>query len=260
MSLSSKEIKFIKSLQQKKFRSETSLFVVEGEKLVSEALDSGFRIKALYRKTEIGEEAMARISSLSTPSPVLAVVEQMDWRGNSETKSSAGMCSVSPESQITGGDEIIVALDGVADPGNLGTIIRLCDWFGISSVLASMNCVELYNPKTVQATMGSVFRVPVIYGDLAAMIRERTEAGYELYGTLLDGKPVDSGVLRTIRNSGSRSIIVMGSESFGISEEIRTLIPAANRLLIPPYNPASHSESLNVAAATAIILSLLRLR
>lgn len=257
MPVSLKEIKFIRNLQQKKFRAETSLFVVEGEKMVSEALESGFRIKALYRKEEIGEEAMARISSLSTPSPVIAVVEQRDWNREIEAKEAR-------EGGRTDGDEIVIALDGVADPGNLGTIIRLCDWFGVSSVLASKNCVELYNPKTVQATMGSIFRVPVIYGDLAAMIGDRAGKGYDVYGTLLDGKPVDTALLSAIKNcvngTPGRSVIVMGSESFGISEEIRTLIPKKNRLLIPPYNQDSHSESLNVATATAIILSLFRLQ
>lgn len=250
--LSNKDIKLIRSLSQKKFRTESGLFVVEGEKLVAEALDSDFEVVSVYRKSEIGDDAMKKISSLSTPSPILAVVRRREY--SLEDIISGPV----PHSHST--NEIIVALDGVSDPGNLGTIIRLCDWFGVKAVIASHNSVELYNPKTVQATMGSIFRVPVIYCDLAETLGEFGKAGYALYGTLLDGSPIGLENVSAIQSQCGSSIIVMGSESFGISHEIRDLIPASNRLLIPPYNPDSHSESLNVATATAIILSFFRLK
>ncbi len=231
------------------------MFVVEGEKLVEEALRSDFDVLSVYRKSEIGEEAMKRISALSTPSPALAVVRKREY---SADDIAAG--TMNAEGSVDKADnKIVVALDGVSDPGNLGTIIRLCDWFGVNGVIASSNCVELYNPKTIQATMGSIFRVPVVYCSLTDAVSKFSESGFEVYGTFLDGRPIGRQTVSEMRAKGKASVIVMGSESFGISKEIRDLIPPQNRMLIPPYNPASHSESLNVATAAAIILSFLRL-
>ena len=159
--LSKNEIKEIKALGQKKFRDERGLFVVEGEKLVAEALRSGFEVVRHLRVEEIGEETMARISQLTHPSPALAVVRQ-------------------PRPQpapVISPDELVLALDGIRDPGNLGTIIRIADWFGIRQLLASHDTVELYNPKVVQATMGAIFRVNVCYCDLAQTLRCRVKPG-----------------------------------------------------------------------------------
>ena len=158
-SLSSNQIKFIRSLSQKKYRQESGLFVVEGEKLVKEALDSKFNVKAVYRTEEIGEECMKRITNLATPSPVLAVVEQR----NKEFSFNKNKLL---ESLKQSDNKLFLALDGVKDPGNLGTIIRLADWFGIDAIFASEESVEMYNPKVVQSTMGAIFRKPVIYTDL----------------------------------------------------------------------------------------------
>ena len=142
MSISKNELRQVRSLAQKKFRDESGLFVVEGEKMVSEALASGFEVVSVYRRDEICEEAMARLSMLSSPSPVLAVVRQP---------------APAPFHPSKG---LFLALDGIRDPGNLGTILRVADWFGIDGVVASPDTVELYNPKVVQATMGAIFRVP----------------------------------------------------------------------------------------------------
>jgi len=251
--LSAAKIKFIRSLQQKKYRQENSLFVVEGEKLVKEALDSGFEVEGLYERDSIGEKTMERISSLSSPSPILAVLRQKK-------------CSLSDVRLEKG--RLYLMLDGIKDPGNLGTIIRLADWFGVCAIFCSQDCVELYNPKTVQSTMGAIFRVPVVYCNLSDVISKASASGVPVFGTFLDGQPVtsDSGLCE-VANDGS--VIVMGSESNGISEELSSMIPQGNHILIPSFGtdgrqkPArsdSGSESLNVATACAAILSLLRAR
>ena len=158
--ISKLEIKDIKSLGQKKFRDEKKLFVVEGEKLVEEALRSGFDIVGHYRIEDIGETAMARISQLTHPSPALAVVRQP----------APAPFDIQP-------DELVLALDGIRDPGNLGTILRIADWFGIHQILASEDTVEVYNPKVVQATMGAIFRVKINYCNLNRVIGDCVAAG-----------------------------------------------------------------------------------
>ena len=233
--LSKNDIKEIRALGQKKFRDERGLFVVEGEKLVDEALRSGFEIVASYRTADIGEEAMARISQLTHPSPALAVVRQ------------PVAVPVTAER-----DELVLALDGVRDPGNLGTILRIADWFGIRKVLASRDTVELYNPKVVQATMGAIFRVRVQYGDLAAML-EAHGRQMPVYGTFLDGDDIYATPLTR------GGILVMGSEARGISPEVAGCV--SRRLFIPPFpKDARTGESLNVAVAAAIACSEFRRR
>ncbi|MEG2470765.1 MAG: TrmH family RNA methyltransferase, partial [Bacteroidales bacterium] len=163
--LSTNQIKFIRSLSNKKFRQESGLFIAEGEKIVAEALKSNFIIRDVYRVEDIGEECMGRISCLSSPSPVLAVIEQKKDSPHREEEllNSANYSSRFP---------LCLALDGVRDPGNLGTIIRIADWFGIDAIFASKDTVELYNPKVVQATMGAIFRKEVMYGNLSGIIKE----------------------------------------------------------------------------------------
>ena len=144
------DIKLIRSLGQKKFREELGLFVVEGEKMVGEALtQKRFPVEAVYRLSDIGEEVMGRMSHLSSPSPALAVLRIPD---------AGGYSGKSSDSELPEG--LCLGLDSVRDPGNVGTILRLADWFGIGTVYLSPDCVDLYNPKTVQATMGSIFRGP----------------------------------------------------------------------------------------------------
>lgn len=240
--LSANKIKFIRSLAQKKFRDEHSLFVAEGEKIVAEAEASGYKIEVIFRIEEIGTEAMARISNLSTPSPVLAVIKKPEF--SAEDIISA----LKPESK-----GLYLALDGVKDPGNLGTIIRIADWFGVEAIFASPGTVEVFNPKVVQATMGAIFRKKVIYTDLAELCTRFKSLGLPVYGTLLDGK----NIYEALPADRKHGLVVMGSESFGISDELRGVID--HKLYIPPY-PADSvtSESLNVAIATAIICAEFR--
>ncbi len=232
MTLSSAEIKFVKSLSQKKFRDEYGVFAVEGEKLVQEALKSGFEVEKVFRKEEIGEAAMARISALSSPSPVLALVRI-------------------PESRMEAPrDGLYLALDGIRDPGNLGTILRIADWFGIDAVYASEDTVELYNPKVVQATMGAVFRVKFYVCDIPSLCSSYPGP---VYGTFLDGENMYGKEL------SSRGIIVIGNEANGISAATAACV--SERLYIPPF-PADDpgSESLNAAVATAITVAEFRRR
>ena len=230
--MTSAEIKYVKSLSQKKFRDEYGVFTVEGEKLVAEAEKSGFVIEAKYRKEDIGDAAMERISSLSSPSPVLAVVKQPSRPFEAPSKG------------------LYIALDGIRDPGNLGTILRIADWFGIDAVYASSDTVELYNPKVVQATMGAIFRVPFYTADIPSLCR--TYDG-PVYGTFLDGENMYRKELK------ATGIIVIGNEANGISKETAACV--SDRLYIPPY-PAddSGSESLNAAIATAITVAEFRRR
>jgi TrmH family RNA methyltransferase len=233
MTITQAEIKQIRSLREKKFRDAYGLFVVEGEKMVQEALLSDFEVVRVWRRDEIGEAAMARISQLSTPSPVLAVVARPEPAGLALPRS------------------LCLGLDGIRDPGNLGTILRIADWFGVETVYVSADCVELFNPKVIQASMGSVFRVRAVPAELPALARRFREAGLPVYGTFLDGRDL-------YREPLSREgLVVMGNEAAGIRPELAAEVDA--RLLIPAFGH-SGAESLNVAAATAVTLSEFRRR
>ena len=239
MSISKNELRQVRSLAQKKFRDESGRFVVEGEKMVSEALASGFEVVSVYRRDEIGEEAMARLSMLSSPSPVLAVVRQP---APAAFRPSKGL---------------FLVLDGIRDPGNLGTILRVADWFGIDGVVASPDTVEVYNPKVVQATMGAIFRVPFHRMDIAELCRKVVTGGGHVYGTFLNGENIYSKALDC--GLEAPSVIVIGNESNGISPAVAACV--SDRLFIPPY-PADDpgSESLNAAIATAITVAEFRRR
>ena len=242
MTISNNEIKRIKSLQQKKFRDESGLFIVEGEKMVEEALSSGFEVEAVYRKDEIGETAMSRISSLASPSPVLAVVKKP---ADSKIENVNSLKSLISE----GG--LFLSLDTIRDPGNLGTILRIADWFGIKAVFASADTVDVFNPKVVQATMGAILRVRVHYINLAEWLAK--QSGVKVYGTFLEGENIYSAGL------DKSGVIVMGNEGQGISAEVANAV--SHKLLIPPYpTDRCGSESLNVAVATAVICSEFRRR
>ncbi len=237
--ISAREIKEVKALASKKHRDETGLFVVEGEKMVSEALQSGFEVVNVWRRDDIGETAMKRISTLSSPSPVLAVLRRK-----------------SP-SRPPVGKGLYLALDAIRDPGNLGTILRIADWFGIRTVVASPDTVELYNPKVVQATMGAIFRVDVHYTGLTDWMGEVLKAGGKVYGTFLDGLNLYERSLETGENAPS--VIVIGNESNGISPAVEALV--SDRLYIPPYpGDGPTSESLNAAVATAVTVAEFRRR
>ena len=233
------QIKFIKSLQQKKYRNQYGMFLVEGIKTVQELLDSSFEPHKVYTtddtmiisdrvETELISEAdLRKISSLKNPNTVLGIFKF-------------------PDKKPVDDREWILALDDIRDPGNLGTIIRLCDWFGIRHLVCSNNTVDCYNPKVLQATMGSITRVNMVYTDLVAFIR-----AYQgpVYGTFIDGEPVHAIKLPR------KGILVMGNEANGISNEIAGLV--GQRIGIPQFG-SKHTESLNVATATAIFLHEIR--
>ena len=232
--LTKAEIKHIRSLREKKFRDASGQFVVEGEKMVAEALQSGFTVDAVYHREVIGEEDMARISMLSSPSPVLALVQKPQPRAVELRRS------------------LYLGLDSVRDPGNMGTILRIADWFGIRTVFASMDSAEVYNPKVVQASMGSIFRVNTVYCDLPALCARFRNMDMPVYGTFLDGRSIYT------ENLASEGLVVMGNEANGISAETGALV--STRLTIPSFAEGRTAESLNVAVATAVALSEFRRR
>ena len=232
--LSAKHIKAIRSLSSKKYREETGLFVVEGEKMVSEALESDFQVVEVWRRDDIGYDARARISQLRSPSPVLAVVKAKSLKDDG---GCGGLC---------------LALDGIRDPGNFGTIIRIADWFGVDVIYASEDSVELYNPKTVQASMGAVFRKKVVYCGIPELCRRFKGAGQPVYGTFLDGENIYGKEL------SREGLVIMGNESAGISPHVAEEVD--QRLFIPSFSSGPTAESLNVAVAAAVTLSEFRRR
>jgi len=248
MLISNNEIKRIKSLQQKKFRDESGLFIVEGEKMVCELQQSGWKVDRTYYRDEIGDDCMKRISALSNPSPVLAVAHKPHDIYVSDPQQIESLFD-------EGG--LFLALDTIRDPGNLGTILRIADWFGIKAVFAAKDTVDVFNPKVVQSTMGAIFRVKMHYVDLPAISEMVLNHGGKVYGTFLDGRnmyecDLESGVHKPV-------VIVIGNESEGISPAMREMV--SDRLYIPPYPADSPgSESLNAAVATAITLAEFRRR
>ena len=227
--LTKAEIKRLKSLSEKKYRDEYGQFLVEGEKMVGEALSSSFKVLEVYREDP---QTMARISSLSTPPPVAALVEKPAPKG------------------LALGRSLYLALDSVRDPGNMGTLLRLADWFGVDTVFASQDCVEVFNPKAVQSSMGSIFRVNTVYCDLPDICRRFRNLDMPVYGTFMNGEDISSQQL------ASEGLLIMGSESFGISAEVASCV--STRLTIPSFGGGA--ESLNVATAAAICLSEFRRR
>lgn len=232
--LSANDIKIIRSLREKKFRDSFGLFVVEGEKMVREALSSGLVVERVIRCEEVGEKAMERLSGLISPPPVIAVVR----KPAEETPASpSGLC---------------LALDSVRDPGNLGTILRIADWFGIDTVYASPDTVEVFNPKVVQASMGTIFRKRPVYCDLPSLCESFASASLEVFGTFLNGEDIYSCALP------SQALIVMGNEADGVSAGVASRV--SRRITIPCFSKGSHAESLNVAVATAVTVSEFRRR
>lgn len=235
--VSKNQIKLITSLQQKKYRQTHQLFVAEGVKVIQELLLSNFVLEHLYcttelfeaiesnKKTIISESDLKKITSLATPNNCLALFQI-------------------PPPQKQPLSSLIVALDAIRDPGNLGTIIRLCDWFGIYQLVCSNETVDVYNPKVIQATMGSIARVCITYVDLPQYLQQTK---LPVYGTFMDGKNVYKEQLPT------EGILVFGNEANGISDEVAQYV--TNRLAIPRFGTLQKTESLNVATATAIFLS-----
>jgi len=226
----------IKSLKEKKFRDQYGLFAVEGEKMVEEALNSAFQVEEVFRAEQIGMAAMERISLLSSPSPVLALVRKP---------------SALTEPPVLRPGGLYLALDDIRDPGNMGTIIRTADWFALDGIFASKQSVDIFNPKVIQSTMGAIFRMSFHYCDLPTFLG-KTDA--RIWGTFLSG----SDIYKADLGDGSKpSIIVIGNESNGISEEVGKC--CNERLTIPTF-AANGSESLNAAVATSIVISEFRRR
>ncbi len=238
MSLSKNHLKLITSLRQKKYRQKHKMFVVEGLKVVKEFLNSSYELEYLFSTDDsfderpslirISEEELKKISSLVTPNKTLAVFKI-------------------PEQELVESKGLLVALDAVNDPGNMGTIIRLCDWFGVSTILCSKNTVDSYNSKVVQASMGSLTRVSIHYIDLSAFL---SETNLPAFIADMDGENVYKSQLP------KESILVMGNEANGVSDEIKNRIE--NKISIPRFGDLQRTESLNVATATAILLSEFR--
>lgn len=241
------EIQFVRSLNDKRTRDAEGLFIAEGSKLVEEILASHLVVRHVYTTRRelhganielVTPQEMERISQLKNANDTLAIVEQPRYRLNRE--------------EI--GKRLTLALDGVQNPGNLGTIIRLADWFGVEDIICSSECADCYNPKVVQATMGAILRVRVHYtANLAELLSKSAAAGTPIYGTLLDGENIYTQEL------SSHGIIVMGNEGRGLSDACRRAL--THKLFIPPYPAdAPTSESLNVAMATGIIMAEFRRR
>jgi RNA methyltransferase, TrmH family len=231
------QIKLIISLQQKKFRITNKLFIAEGEKVIRELLNSKFELEHIYcvdatfddinlnNRTIISKTDLQKISALSTANNCLAVFRTI-------------------ENQIIDNLGLTLVLDNIRDPGNFGTIIRICDWYGIKQIICSNETVDFFNPKVVQATMGSLTRVNIIYADLNDYL---AKTKIPIFGTFMDGENIYKSILP------EKALIIMGNEANGISENIEKLIK--NRLSIPRFGTIQKTESLNVATATAIVLS-----
>lgn len=235
--LSKNQVKLIQKLHQKKYRNELNLFIVEGKKSINEFLQAGYTPQLLIATeafttsvpqhliTPVTKDELRKVSTLQNPDEGLAVFEQPKHKGILQ-------------------EGVIVALDNVQDPGNLGTIIRLCDWFGVETLLCNTQTVDCYNPKVVQASMGSLTRVAVHYLDLAAFL---TTTALPVYTMDLEGENLYTATFP------KDCILILGNEANGISAEVRAL---SNEVItIPRFSKHQRTESLNVAMAGAIILS-----
>jgi len=234
--------KYICSLQKKKYRIRENAFIAEGYKLIEDAIKAKHPIKKIFctkeyfnkplllsfDKEECTELEMRKISALSTPSSILAVCE---------IKKSKPHYS----------QPIILALDDVQDPGNVGTLLRTCNWFGINTIILSEGCADIYNPKVVQATMGAIFHVDAIRGNLETELQKLSSMNYSICGTFLEGTNIYTTALP------NKAVIIMGNEGKGISPEIEKLV--TDKLYIPFFGNENTQESLNVSIATAIIIS-----
>ncbi len=260
--ISKSQVKLVKSLQLKKFRDELGLFVAEGEKCVSE-LSKRFELVHLFREGENATRTeIEQMSGLRTPQGVIGVFKKRDLSTFNFQLST-----------------VVLALDGIQDPGNLGTIIRTCDWFGVHDIICSLDTADCFNPKVVQATMGALARVRVHYVNLPEWLEEikHQESGIRIYGTLLEGKDMyevlsaqksvspkdDLTATRSYSNAvlqqRGHEVIIMGNEGNGISPEVRPLV--THPIRIPSYPNKKTSdviESLNVSIATGIVLAEFR--
>lgn len=235
--LSKNQIKFINSLKKKKFRLQNKLFLAEGIKIVEELLKSRFKAHKIYFTSEysnqslqenggiISETELKSISSLTNPNQILGIFEI-------------------PEEETIKKSGFTLVLDEINDPGNLGTIIRLADWFAVDQIICSLNTVDCFNSKVVQASMGSLARVSIVYTDINAYLQQESRP---IYGGLLQGENLYKSSLE------SEAVLIVGNEANGISEAIQSMI--SHKITIPQFGKNQQTESLNVATATAILLS-----
>ena len=250
MSVSKSNIKLVRSLQQKKFRDERGLFVAEGRKCVEELAKAFEQVMLFVEGENATAQEIAQMSSLRTPQGVIGVFRKREVGSQQD-----------PPRPSLRREGAIVALAGVPPPGNLGTIIRTCDWFGVRRLVCSLDTADCYNPKVVQATMGALARVKVEYVELVSWLEEIKKlysqpSTLPIYGTLLNGRNLYEDGAIAERQQG---VIIMGNEGNGISEAVRRYI--THPLLMPPYPAgAETSESLNVAIATAVTLAEFRRR
>jgi len=240
--VSKNQKKLINSLYQKKYRKQHGLFIAEGKKVINELIAANIKLHSLFtidasyfdapsdRIYVISEKELKSLSFLTTPQVAIALF-------------------YIPSSQPVGQKGLIMALDDIRDPGNLGTIIRLCDWFGVTDLVCSDKTVDCFNPKVVQATMGSITRLNIVYTDLPAFLNSKKSI-LAIFGAFMEGTIIYEEQLP------SQGIIVMGNEANGISKEIEQLV--STKIAIPRFGNIQKTESLNVATATAIILNEFR--
>ena len=237
MSISKNQLKLITSLSQKKYRQKHDLFIAEGIKVLNELLNSTFEIETLFctddfettisekKVVRISETELKKVSTLKSPNKALGVFKI-------------------PKEKAVKNSGLTIALDAINDPGNLGTIIRLCDWFGVTQLVCSKDTVDCYNQKVVQASMGSLTRVSIHYTDLENYI---TKSNLDTFIADMDGENVYKTKLP------KEGILIMGNEANGVSEEIKSLLQ--HKISVPRFGETQETESLNVATATAILLS-----
>lgn len=235
-------IKLVQSLKQQKFRKEHGLFVVEGRKMVEELLVSSIETVYLFATERYLVEHPVNDQRLETVTEV-----QMSQMSGQDTPPGILAVARIPEPAVIQNKGMMLALDGIANPGNLGTIIRTAEWFGMKQIVCSNDCVELWNPKVIQATMGSVFRISMIYTDLERYLKEAKDRGQAVYGALLEGENL-------FKKEGrwADGIIVIGSESHGIRGNI---LPLLTHPITIPKASGSVTESLNASIAAGIILA-----
>ena len=255
--ISKAKLKYIHSLEQKKYRRQEGVFVAEGPKVVGDLL-AVMPARELFATrewmasqphlagtvTEVTDDELRKLSFLQHPQQVLGVFEMPDASASAD-QSTLTQNAAKVESQLA------IALDGVQDPGNLGTIIRIADWYGIDTVYCSPDTADAWSPKVVQATMGSIARVNIIYTNLLELL-DGLPADFPVYGTLLDGENIYTQELTP------HGLIIMGNEGNGISDAVRQRVN--RRLLIPDFHNGDTADSLNVAIATAITCSEFRRR
>ena len=247
--ISKSQIKLITSLQQNKYRNKTGLFVAEGPKIIKDLLKAGLQLHSLFSSTSIDASGDIRSEELSGFSDNMILVSKIKLQKISALKTANTMLAVFhiPKKKEIPQNGLQLALDGVRDPGNLGTIIRLCDWFGVTHLICSQDTVDCYNSKVVQATMGSIARVTISYVDLEAHFQH---TDLPIYVAVMDGESIYDETLP------EEAILVMGNEANGISPNLTSLIQ--KKITIPNFRKKDTAESLNVATAVGILLSEFR--